>query len=159
MNISELYESAKSAPSEDLLTSEELPNGQPVQAKVVWAKSGKTKAGAFKLNIKFEVTSGEHAGRAFFDGLNFSAGEKDTQKQYNKRLFAKLAVLGVDDSFIRTNPSEESIAKAIVGAEITHTPVWDDVNEQGQQYMSNNSKWVPASVGSVPSDGVIIKGI
>jgi len=153
MNINDLYTGSKDAADDGgfapTLDHNDLPEGTKVLCEVTYSAPGKTTKGATKFTNKLKVIEDghPHQGGEFFDGLNFSVGKTDGQKSYNKRLFAKLEGAGLGEAFWSSNPSEEAIAKALVGQKINVTIRWQAPNSDGKVWLDNTTTWAPAGGG------------
>lgn len=170
-NINDMFQAADAASESGLLGPDALPTDTVVKCRIVFSQAKiraanleKDKGVAKTFNSKLEVIEPghPHEGGQFFDAIHLSGGDhegemSDGQLGYNKRLFGKLQGAGLTGQFFAGNPSDEAIAKALVGKEVIVKLQWqertDKQKETGQDpFLDNTTTWSPvdAAGGYVP---------
>ena len=163
-NINDLFQAAEAAEDTggfaDLLTHRELPTGTEVLCEITYcgaktrpAKDGKGPAKTFNSKLKVIEPGHQYEGGEFFDAIHLSGGDAtgkltDGQLGYNKRLFAKLQGAGLGAAFFGSNPSDEAIAKALVGCKVRVKLKWQAEDAQGRAFLDNTTTWSPVDVAS-----------
>lgn len=161
MNLHELFQASKDAEDvveykEDVrLTHEEAPSGTELRTEVAWAGTKVSKnTGSTGYVTKFRVLDGEHKDKVIWDTVWFSNRPGKGPLGYNKRMFAKLRGAGITEQFLSSNPSSEAVANAMKGQKVLVTLKWEDPDDQGRVFLSNNTTWksldTSAPAGYVP---------
>lgn len=101
----------------------------------------------FNVTLEVEAVGGEYAKRKVWDKIILS---KDNPKAL-PWFFKKMGVLGLDDNFFRTNPSEDQIARALLGKRALITTIQNTSEKTGKTYV-NVKEYAPArGAGAAPS--------
>ena len=114
MGLSDLYNAAK---DEDVLEDGDFwspDEGQQFLAEVIKANTGTTKKGIDRFGLFWKVLDGPDAGKAFWDNIYMSDNPKA-----NARSFAKMAVVGISDALLSSDPSAAAVAEVFVGQQAT----------------------------------------
>lgn len=174
MNINDMFQAAEGAEDSgfaDLLGPQDLPNGTEVLCEITFSKSKTRPAKGDKgpgktFSTKLKVIEPGHPanGGEFFDSMHLSGGDvsgnlTDGQLSYNKRLFAKITATGVGATFFASNPSDEAVAKAMLGSKVRVKVQWQTPNDKGQVFLDNTTTWAPVDGGGaggyVPSSAPV----
>lgn len=92
-----------------------LPEGK-YTAEIKESELKVTANGKPKFAVTFVIVEGEEAGRKVFNDIVLPTGDKDEKSVAANRIFlGKLYALGLSKQWLGTNPSNEEVAKALVG--------------------------------------------
>lgn len=157
MNINDFFqesESAADAPEfAPLLGNAELPQGAVVLCELVYTDARTSAAGAPSFINKLKIVEAGHPleGGEFFDSITLSAKKTDGAIGYNKRMFAKLGATGLGATFFSSNPSNEAVAKAMLGRKVKVTIKWQKPADDGRVWSEHTWSTADEAVTTGPA--------